>query len=207
MQQIIELDEHDDVHSIRDRIATAQSPRVILVVPWDSPVLRKLVDLQVVQRFAETNKIEVAIVSTESDIRTAAREAGLPTFRSVDVAQHKVHWHKLIDEEDELVPWQPSPRKKREARRAAVERDQADALARRRHPAWRVIKYGLVVIVLIVLIAAAFAIIPHAEIVFVPRSTQIIASINVVADPVAQFHGRSQPGDVGRAGDLCHHRP
>lgn len=185
MEQIIKLDEHDDVHSIRDRIATAQSPRVILVVPWDSPVLRKSVDLQIVRRFAETSKIEVAIVSTESDIRTAAREAGLPAFRSVEAAQRKTRWHKLIDEEDELVPWQPSPRKKREARRAAVERDQADAQARRRHPAWRAIKYGLVVIVLIVLIGAAFAIIPHAEIVFVPRSTQIIASINVVADPVA----------------------
>lgn len=184
--QVIELDEHDDIHSIRDRLATAQSPRVILVVPWDSSVLRKTVDLQVVQRFAATNQIEAAIVSTESDIRTAAREVGLPAFRSVEVAQRKTQWHKPLDEEDELKPWQPSPRKQREARRAAVERDQADAQARRRHPVWRWIKYGLVPIVAAALIVLAFAVIPRAEITFVPRSTQIIVSVNVFADPNAE---------------------
>ena len=125
--QVIELEDHDDVNTIRDRLLTAQSPRVLLVIPWDSPALRKPVDLQVVQRSGEANGIEVAIVSTEGEIRTAAHEVGLPAFRSVDAAQRKARWHKTHDEEDELKPWTPSKRKRREAERAAVERNQAVA--------------------------------------------------------------------------------
>ena len=55
--QVIELEDHDDVNTIRDRLLTAQTPRVLLVIPWDSPSLRKPVDLQVVQRFGEVNGI------------------------------------------------------------------------------------------------------------------------------------------------------
>ena len=74
--QVIELEDHDNINTIRDRMLTAQSARVLLVIPWDSPSLRKPVDLQVVQRFGEANGIEVAIVSTEGEIRTAAHEVG-----------------------------------------------------------------------------------------------------------------------------------
>ena len=162
--QVIELEDHDDVNTIRDRLMTAQSTRVLLVIPWDSPSLRKPVDLQMVQRFAEMNRIEVAIVSTEGDIRTAARECGLPAFRTVDAAQRKVPWHKSHDDEDELRPWTPSKRKRREAERAAVERNQAVAQAARRHPAWIALKIGIFVLALLVVAFAALAIIPNAQI-------------------------------------------
>lgn len=186
MDQIIELEDVDDIHTIRDRLATATGERLILVVPWDSPVLRRPVDLQIVQRFAETNRLDVAIVSSESEVRTAAREVGLPAFRSVSAAQHKTPWRAPLDEEDELTAWQPSPRKAREARRAAVERDQADAQARRRHPAWRIVKVALLIIVIVTLAGTALAIIPQADIEFVPRSTQLIANVEVIADPAAE---------------------
>ena len=186
MDAIIELDEHDDLHTVRDRLAMAQQPRVILSVPWDAPALRQTVDLQIVRRFAETNQIAVALVSPESEVRTAAREVGLPVFRSVKAAQRKALWPKRPDDDDdELKPWQPSARQTREARHAAVERDQADAHARKRHPAWRVLKYALALIVLGVLAGAAAAIIPHAAIALVPSSTQIIVTLNVIADPAA----------------------
>jgi len=184
--QIIELEDHDNVDTIRDRILTADSARVLLVVPWDSPSLRKLVDMQVVTRFGEANGIDVAIVSTEGEIRTAAHDAGLPAFRSVNAAQRKAQWHKPHAEDDELEPWAPSKRKRREAQRAAVERDRANAQANRRHPAWIALKIGVFIAVLLVFVFAALAIIPHAEIVLVPQSTKITATINVIADPAAE---------------------
>jgi len=186
MDQIIELEDIDDIHTIRDRLATATGGRVILVVPWDSPALRKSVDLQIVQRFADTTRLDVAIVSTESEVRTAAREVGLPAFRSVPAAQRATLWRKPFDEDEELAPWQPSRRKTREARRAAVERDQADAQARRRHPAWGILKVVLLMIVVVALAGTALAIIPQADIEFVPRSTQLIANVEVIADPAAE---------------------
>ncbi len=156
---------------------------MLLVIPWDSPSLRKLVDMQVVARFGEANGIDVAIVSSEGEIRTAAHDADLPAFRSVNAAQRKAQWHKPHAEDDELGPWTPSKRKRREAQRAAVERDRADAQANRRHPAWIALKIGIFIAVLLVFVFAALAIIPNAEIVLVPQSTKITAAINVIADP------------------------
>jgi hypothetical protein len=184
--QVIELEDHDDVNTVRDRLMTAQSPRVLLVIPWDSPSLRKPVDLQVVRRCGETNGIEVAVVSTESEVRAAAHDVGLPAFRSVDAAQRKTRWRKTHDDEDELKPWTPSKRKRREAERAAVERNQAVVQTARRHPAWIALKIGIFVLALLVVAFAALAIIPNARITLVPQSTKITASINVLADSQAE---------------------
>ena len=184
--QVIELEDHDDINTIRDRLITAQNPRVLLVIPWDSPSLRKPVDLQVVRRCGEANGIEVAIVSTEREIRAAARDVGLPAFQSVHAAQRKRRWHKTHDEDDELKPWTPSKRKRREAERAAVERNQVVVQTARRHPAWIALKIGIFVLALLVVIFAALAIVPQAQITLVPQSTKINASINVFADPEAK---------------------
>jgi hypothetical protein len=184
--QVIELEDHDDVNTIRDRLITARGPRVLLVIPWDSPSLREPVEMRVVQRCAEANGIDVALVSTESEVRAAAHDVGLPAFRSVNAAQRKRRWHKAHDEEDELKPWTPSKRKRREAERAAVERNQVVVQTARRHPVWTVVKIGIFVLALLVVTFAALAIIPNAQITLVPQSTKITASINVVADPEAE---------------------
>nr|MBP7689679.1 hypothetical protein [Thermoflexales bacterium] len=184
MTAIIELDEHDDLHTVRDRLATANDPRVILVVPWDSPVLRQTVDLHIVRRFAEVQRIEVAIVSPDGEVRTTVRETGLPVFRSVEAAQRKTRWHTPANEDDdEEKPWKPSARKTREARRAAVERDRSDVQVRKRHPAWQIVKLPLMLIVLVVLVGAALVIIPQAQITLVPSSTRLIVTVNIIADP------------------------
>jgi hypothetical protein len=184
--QIIEIEEHDDIHSIRDRLDTAQSKRVALVLPWDCAALRSQVDLQVVQRYAAASGMEIAIVSPEGEIRTAAREVGLPAFRSASTAQRKQTWSRPHADDDELKPWTPSRRKRREAQRAAIERDQADAQARRRHPAWIAVKIGIFVLALLVVVFAAAAIVPSAQITLVPQSTRITADITVIADPEAE---------------------
>jgi hypothetical protein len=184
--QVIELEDHDDVNTVRDRLLTAQSARVLLVIPWDSPSLRSPVDMQVVRRCGEANGIEVAIASTEGEVRAAAHDVGLPAFRSVDAAQRKQRWHRPHEEDEELKPWTPSKRKRREAERAAVERNQAVAQTARRHPAWIALKIGIFVLVLLVVVFAALAIIPNAQITLVPQSTRITASINVIADPEAE---------------------
>ncbi len=183
MEQIIELTEHDDVFTARDRLTMAQSPRVLLVLPWDLQSFRSVVDLQIIRRFAEANQIEVGIVSEEGEIRSAAREAGLAAFGSIESAQRKKQWNKPIDPEDELKPWQPSRKRVREAMQSAVERDRATARARRRSPHWRWVKLATLLLVLVALSLSALAVVPSADVVLVPRTTQIVANVNVIADP------------------------
>jgi hypothetical protein len=146
IDSIKRIEDHDDVNTIRDRLLTAQGLRVLLVIPWDSPALRKPVDMQVVQRCGEANGIDVAIVSSEGEVRAAAHDVGLLAFRSVNAAQRNKRWRKTHDEEDDLRPWAPSKRKRREAERAAVERNQVVAHTARRHPAWIAVKIGIFVL-------------------------------------------------------------
>ena len=85
MEQIIYLEPDEDVLSIRDRIETAEAKRVLLVVPPYSDVLTRRVDLQVIQRRSAQAGIEVALVTDDGEIRSQAREVGLPVFDSIDV--------------------------------------------------------------------------------------------------------------------------
>jgi len=62
MEQILELHEHEDVHSIRDRLEHAQTERALLVIPPYSDVLKKRVDLQLIRRFAQQKHVEIALV-------------------------------------------------------------------------------------------------------------------------------------------------
>ncbi|HJW83020.1 MAG TPA: hypothetical protein VJ754_01830, partial [Anaerolineae bacterium] len=74
MEQILELHEREDVHSIRDRLEFAQSERVLLVIPPYSDVLKRRVDLARVQRFAAEKRIEIALVTRDLNLRALAGE-------------------------------------------------------------------------------------------------------------------------------------
>jgi len=52
--QIITLETHDDLISVRDRLSWAKTPRVLIVWPKYAKVALRFVDLKVLQRHAES---------------------------------------------------------------------------------------------------------------------------------------------------------
>jgi len=78
--QVIHLDPHDDLISIRDRMAWAKTPRILLVWPKRGHVGVRPLDLTLLRRHAEALGAELGIVTRNGEIRAAARELGIPFF-------------------------------------------------------------------------------------------------------------------------------
>ena len=87
--QVIQLDVHDDVTSIRDKMSWAKTPRILLVYPRRSRILKRTLDLRLLQRHALLLGAQLAIVAPSADIRQSARELGIPIFKTASIAQRR----------------------------------------------------------------------------------------------------------------------
>lgn len=94
--QVIQLDSHDDVISIRDKMSWAKTPRVLLVFPRHSRILTRPLDLRLIQRHANGLGMQLALVSRSTEVRQAAEELEIPVFRNTTIAQRSAwpEWEK-----------------------------------------------------------------------------------------------------------------
>jgi len=91
--QVIHLDIHDDFISIRDRMAWAKTPRILLVWPRRGKVSVRPLDITLLRRHAGSLGAELGIVTRAGDVRAAAREQGIPFFSTTAEAQ-KQQWRE-----------------------------------------------------------------------------------------------------------------
>src|SRR4026209_751844 len=92
--QIITLESHDDLISVRDRLSWAKTPRILLVWPKYEKVTLRQVDLNVLQRHASSLGAQLGLVTRARQVRADAEALGLPVFESTGQAQ-KVAWPKM----------------------------------------------------------------------------------------------------------------
>src|SRR4030095_6150319 len=96
--QIITLESHDDLISVRDRMSWAKTPRILLVWPKYENVTLRQVDLKVLQRHAISLGAQLGLVTRARRVREEAEAVRIPVFESAGQAQ-KIAW--------------PAPRRKR----------------------------------------------------------------------------------------------
>jgi hypothetical protein len=173
--QIITLESHDDLISVRDRMSWAKTPRILLVWPKFEKVTLRQVDLKVLQRHASTLGAQLGLVTRQRRVRADAEALGLPVFTSTGEAQ-KVKW--------------PKPRRRRWPRKAPDktlrekrEQVQVKEAAWRTHPVTRVLTFSVGVLSVLALVALFL---PSAQVDLEPlRQTQSI-EIPVNASPSVQ---------------------
>jgi len=85
--RIIELDPAETFYSLRDRMLRGERGRVVLVVPRRGAVLRG-VDLVLLCRLADRERLEVGLVTGDRELARQARGLGLPAFSSLTLAEH-----------------------------------------------------------------------------------------------------------------------
>lgn len=85
--QIISLESHDDLISVRDRMSWAKSPRILLVWPKFEKVTLRPVDLRVLQQHAHTLGADLGLVTHIANVKRDARGFGIPVFDSTASAQ------------------------------------------------------------------------------------------------------------------------
>ena len=91
--QVIQLDAHDDVTSVRDKISWAKTERILLVFPRRSRILGRALYLRLLQRHAAMLGAQLAIVARSFDLRRVAQGLGIPAFTTVASARRQ-GWEK-----------------------------------------------------------------------------------------------------------------
>lgn len=87
--QIITLESHDDLVSVRDRLSWAKTPRILLVWPKGERILLRALDLKVLQRHADALGAQLGLVTRLALARRQAESLGMPVFESAAAAQRE----------------------------------------------------------------------------------------------------------------------
>ncbi|MBV6394551.1 MAG: hypothetical protein HFACDABA_00117 [Anaerolineales bacterium] len=168
---LIVLEPHDDLISVRDRMAWAKTPRILLIWPISARIGLRPIDLKILQRQAQTLGARLGLVTRDRRVRREADALGLPVFKSPSAAQRD-RW-----------PAAPLPAF-RERGHLNLRRMQAEV-----HPPeakWKtniVTRIFFFALGVLAALAIAAIFVPRATITFTTETKDDGATIPVVADP------------------------
>jgi hypothetical protein len=170
--QIITLESHDDLISVRDRMSWAKTPRILLVWPKFEKVSLRHVDLKILQRHATALGAQLGLVTRTRRVRVEAEGLGIPVFESATEAQ-KVGW--------------PKPRRRRWPHKAPNKtlREQREQVsvkegAWRAHPVTRITALAIGVLSVLAVVSLF---IPRAQIILKPVVKTQTITMAVSASP------------------------
>jgi hypothetical protein len=170
--QIITLESHDDLISVRDRMSWAKTPRILLVWPKFEKVTLRQVDLKVLQRHASSLGAQLGLVTRQRRARADAEALGIPVFKSTKEAQ-RVKW--------------PKPRRRKFPRRAPDrtlrekrEQVRVQEAAWRAHPVTRIVTFFIGVLSVLALVALFL---PRAQVKLSPVTKTQSIVVPVIASP------------------------
>jgi len=86
---LIQIDPHDDLTSIKDKMTWAKSSRMLLFFPHGYPLNQSPLTMKLIRRYAETNGARVALITRDRVMREIAEEQGIPCFSSAPQAEKK----------------------------------------------------------------------------------------------------------------------
>jgi hypothetical protein len=93
--QILQLETHDDIISVRDKLTWRQASRVLLIWPHRGQVLSRRLDLVLLLRHCQALGIQLALVTGDPDVRYYAQELSISVFGSAEQAQRARWKHPL----------------------------------------------------------------------------------------------------------------
>ena len=182
--QIITLESHDDLISVRDRLSWAKTPRILLVWPKFEKVTLRQVDLKVLQRHAASLGAQLGLVTRTRGVRADAEALGIPVFESAGQAQ-RVAWPKVRRKK---WPHKIPDKNLREKREQAQVKEEAWRV----HPVTRILALAVGVISVLALVALF---IPRAQVVLQPvtKTQSVVISVNANPEVAAVFITGSIP--------------
>ena len=174
--QEIQLEPNDNLVSIRDHMAWAHTPRVLLIWPLDAGLKLHPTELLLLRRHAESLGQELGLVTRDHDILAAARQCNISVFPRVADAQETqwLEWHSSF-----LARRFPH-RNLRAIRKHLPARDLYPAVT---NPLVRVLIFAVGVLAVFVVM---LGFIPSAEIQITPPDQNQSVTIAVNSDPIVQ---------------------
>ncbi len=183
-EQIIPLEPHDDVTSVRDKLGWTRAPRVLLVFPDDSGahILHNRLDLVLLQREATRRRAQLALITRDPVVAEHARDMGIACFRSI-ADSHKRYWHtaraRIRVERADKAALDPSL-----AEAATRLRGPDSMLSDRTRRTVALIVFG---VTLAMLLLGLYMVAPGATIHLTPAANQVNVTTTVTADPTVSL--------------------
>ena len=176
--QIIQLEEHDDTISVKDKMDWSQTPRILLVWPERGKVFRNRIDLVLLERYCSSHGSQLALLTTDPEVQFQAEQAGIPVFHSRKSAQLQ-SWRKSFREfkRKELEQHAGDPREFDFSKRE-------EFIPRREIPTWgRILIFTMGVLAVLVIAAL---LLPSAEVTILEEDIWRDLVIPVTADPAVK---------------------
>ena len=172
--QIITLESHDDLISVRDRLSWAKTPRILLVWPKFEKVTLRQVDLKILHRHAFTLGAQLGLVTRTRQVRADAEALGIPVFESTGEAQ-RLAWPRV-----KRRKW----RRKRPVKSLREKREQIsdgdETEAWHAYPMTRIVAFSVGVLSVLAIVALF---VPRAQVTLKPVTKTQIVELAVNANP------------------------
>jgi hypothetical protein len=183
--QIIQLETHDDLVSVRDKMGWGQAHRIVLVWPSQPDFLSRRVDLLLLLRHSRTLGAQLALVASGQEVKAHASELGIPVFKTLRKAQSQ-NWRV----------------RRRSMKRIERQSPPPDPQAIRNHlhslrNAWYKSAYArgsYYALTLLVLLALSGSLLPRATITLVPLQQEQQMALTLSAGPA--FTSPSRTGEL-----------
>lgn len=179
----IQLDDGEDIVSIRDRLSFLRGQRVLLIWPEDGTALTRKLDLVFVQREARRRVIQLAFVTHDTQVINYADELGISTFETIKAAR-TARWKRgrtrVFIQRHHKPANTPQPQ------------DLMPIASRVRKPRKRLpfylrflIRLGVVTALLAAVLATLYITVPSASITIAMNQELIQIETTIIADPQA----------------------
>lgn len=170
---ILRLEPHDDFVSTRDKMEWAKAERILLVWPPRGRVLTRQLDLVLLHRHAQSLGARLTLVTRDREVRTQARQLGIPTFSALRKAQ-RARWWAALPAKGPRPNWpEPLP-----ARRT---RELAPPERPRPLPLW--LRAAAFTLGVLAILALSAVLVPAAQVRLAPQREAQTITLNINASP------------------------
>ncbi len=178
--QIIQLEPYDDVVSVRDRLSFVSAERVLLAWPASGVILRRKLDLILIQRAAARCGLRLALVTRDRIVIEHADDLNISVFPAID-AGSKVRWKRpsskvFVDRSDKPIDTPDRYELMEAASRLRV-------LTPQQRSTRRMVRTTVAVVLIATLLAAAYIIGPSASVRVYMARDQLTTTVRLIADP------------------------
>lgn len=179
--QRIQLEPYDDVASVRDRLQFVNAGRVILVFPSHAEILRRKLDLVLIQREAARRDLRLAIVTRNLTVLDNAKDLNISAFYTIEEARtHR--WKRPSNKV--FVDRRDRPKSQHDPYDLMM---AASRLKPPLTPAQRVrgrMLRGIIFgITILAILFGIYATVPSASVTLTPARDEVDITINMIADP------------------------
>ena len=177
----IQLENADDVASIRDRLSFLRGQRVLLIWPEEGTILTRKLDLVLIQREAMRRAIRLALVTHDEEVIRHARELNISTFETIGASERgrwkrgrgKVFTNRFQRPKDDPIP---------DDLKEVASRIYAEESAREKR--WRIVRrlIGAVVFAAIA-VAIGYVVLPSATVTITPATRRVDTTTDITVSP------------------------